>query len=376
MARRANRPPRPAVGGRGAAPQRTLRPLGTTGLATPPAPRRARRGAARGTGAPGPGAAHGDAHHRRAARARERPRRPGAHSARLRARRSLGAAGGGPRGRRARGTRDAATQPRRRPRAPIGARRRARAGAGLPGGRRAGWAPRATARPPPRRDGRGRRRRRGARPGGRARGAHPARLRDRARHRLPAAADGGAGAARGSAGRAPEPARDSGRLRRRQADLPGRRRRGLARLRVAGLRRRLGACVLLLPDLRAGDGLHRVPAGDGARAARADRGCPCRARGGTGPLRPRNQRRRRGDGGGLLHVRPIGPSSSQGDGSHPRRGRAARHAAGAAVAAAGRAAAPRWTRLVGSLDGRPPGAHHPLRHIEPEGSPPVLPERS
>ena len=64
---------------------------------------------------------------------------------------------------------------------------------------------------------------------------------DRARARLPAPARRAAGAADRRARRRHEPARHRRRLRRRAADLPERPRRRPARLRVAGLPRRLGA---------------------------------------------------------------------------------------------------------------------------------------
>ena len=78
-----------------------------------------------------------------------------------------------------------------------------------------------------------------------------------------------------------------GGVRGREADLPGRQPPGPARLRVAGLPRRLGAGVLLRDDLRDLDGLHGVPAelrqgalgplarparGDGRRASRTRAG--------------------------------------------------------------------------------------------------------
>ena len=91
-------------------------------------------------------------------------------------------------------------------------------------------------------------------------GADAARDRRRARARLPAAARRAAGAADRRRRRADEPARHRRRVRRRAAGLPGRPRRGPARLRVAGLPRRLGAGLLLRDDLRDLDGLHGVPA--------------------------------------------------------------------------------------------------------------------
>ena len=98
------------------------------------------------------------------------------------------------------------------------------------------------------------------RPGGRARLADAARDRSRPRARLRAAARRAPGAGPGRAGRRHEPAGHGRRLRGREARLPGRTRRGAARVRVPGLRRRLGAGLLLRDDLRDLDGLHRVPA--------------------------------------------------------------------------------------------------------------------
>ena len=60
--------------------------------------------------------------------------------------------------------------------------------------------------------------------------------------------------------RAHEPARHRRSFRGRPADLPGRPPLRPARLRVAGLPRRLGAGLLLRDDLRDLDGLHRLPA--------------------------------------------------------------------------------------------------------------------
>ena len=138
--------------------------------------------------------------------------------------------------------------------------------------------------------------------------------------RLPAAAGRLPGAADRRDRRARQPALDRRRLRRRQADLPGRPPRRPARLRIAGLPRRLGADLLLRDDLRDRDGLHRLPALLGARAlgsrpATRKRGDGRRPR----PLRPRDPRRRRGDGRGLLHLRPLRPAAAEGDGDDPRR---------------------------------------------------------
>ena len=104
-----------------------------------------------------------------------------------------------------------------------------------------------------------------------ARGEDAARDRGRARARLPAPARRPPGPVDRRPRRPHEPARDRGGLWRRAADLPGRPRRRAARLRVAGLSRRLGAGVLLRDDLCDLDGLHRLPALLGEGALRPDR---------------------------------------------------------------------------------------------------------
>ena len=120
-----------------------------------------------------------------------------------------------------------------------------------------------------------------------------ARHRRRPRPRLPAAAGRAAGADHRRGRRAHEPAGHRRGVRRRAADLPGRPPRRAARLRVAGLPRRLGARVLLRDDLRDLDGLHGVPAqlGQGALGPhpRPQRGDGRRRR----ALRPRDLRRGR-----------------------------------------------------------------------------------
>ena len=98
------------------------------------------------------------------------------------------------------------------------------------------------------------------RPRGGAVGQDAAGDRRRARPQLPAAGGRAAGAADRRARRRHEPAGDRGRLRRREVDLPGRRRALGARLRAAGLPGRVGTGVLLRDDLRDLDGLHGVPA--------------------------------------------------------------------------------------------------------------------
>ena len=91
-------------------------------------------------------------------------------------------------------------------------------------------------------------------------------------------------AARSRRRRRAQPARDRGGVRRRAAGLPGRRARGGAGLRVAGIRGRVGADLLLRPRVRAGDGLHRLPAGHGQGGATTAPVTP-RACGGRGPGR-------------------------------------------------------------------------------------------
>ncbi len=153
------------------------------------------------------------------------------------------------------------------------------------------------------------RRRRGGgepRPRDRPRRRHAARDRRRARARLPAAARRAAGADHRPRRRAHEPARDRRRLRCRPPRVPGGQPDGHPRLRVAGLPRRVGPGVLLRDDLRDLDGLHRVPAGLGQGAPRAQRR---RRQGGHDrrprTLRPRHPRGRRGDGRGVLHLRHL-----------------------------------------------------------------------
>ena len=120
-----------------------------------------------------------------------------------------------------------------------------------------------------------------------------------------------------------------------------------ARLRVAGLPRRLGAGVLLRDDLRDLDGLHRLPArlsqgaprALGRRPARGDDRRRC-------PLRPRHPRRGRGDGRGVLHLRALRPATAEGDGHHPRRRRRPRRVPRPPAARPRRPAAARPLGLV------------------------------
>ena len=79
-----------------------------------------------------------------------------------------------------------------------------------------------------------------SRPPGSAGGEDAARHRGGARARLPAAAVRASGAADRRGRRRRQPARDRGRLRSRQVDLPGRALRSPARLPAAGLPRRVG----------------------------------------------------------------------------------------------------------------------------------------
>ena len=165
-------------------------------------------------------------------------------------------------------------------------------------------------RAPPRRAARGRPRRRPRgrelRPRAGARREDAARDRRRAGPRVPAAAGRLPGAPDRGDGGAGQPAGDRRRLRRRDADLPGRPPLGPARLRVPGLPRRLGPGVLLRDDLRDRDGLHRLPALGRARAL----GALGRRQGGDdrrhGPLGPGDPGGGRGDGRRLLHLRPVG----------------------------------------------------------------------
>ena len=162
-------------------------------------------------------------------------------------------------------------------------------------------------------------------------------------------------------GGADQPARYRRRLRRGDADLPGRPPLRPARLRIAGLPRRLGADLLLRDDLRDRDGLHGLPALLGARALgrvrRRPRGDGRRPR----PLRPGDPRRRGGDGRRLLHLRPLRAAAAEGDGGDPRRRRAARRLPGAPHAATGLPAADRARRLVPARLARPAAARRPLR---------------
>ena len=57
--------------------------------------------------------------------------------------------------------------------------------------------------------------------------------------------------------------------------------------------------------------------------------------GGLAHSGPRDPRRRRGDGRGLLHLRPLRAAAAEGDGRDPRRRRPARRLPGPAAAAAG-----------------------------------------
>ncbi len=88
-------------------------------------------------------------------------------------------------------------------------------------------------------------------PAGDRRGPHP-------RLRVAALRPPGAGDRRGRCGH--QSARHRRRLRRRQVDLPGRCAPLAARLRAAGVSRRLGPGLLLRDDLRDLDGLHSLPA--------------------------------------------------------------------------------------------------------------------
>jgi putative drug exporter of the RND superfamily len=125
------------------------------------------------------------------------------------------------------------------------------------------------------------------------------------------------------------------------ARVPGRGARGVAGLRVAGLRERVGADLLLRPRVRAGDGLHGLPAGDDQGGAPAHGRRPPGRRRGSGQDGSRDQRSRRGHGRGVHDVRARWADPAQGDGLHPRGRSAARRHAGPPAAAAGRVATAR-----------------------------------
>ena len=135
--------------------------------------------------------------------------------------------------------------------------------------------------------------RRDPRPRARAHVAPSRRRRRGARARLPAARGAAAGADHRGGRRRDEPAGDRRGLRRRPAGVPGRSARPAPGLGVAGLRRRVGADLLLRADLRAGDGLHRVPARHGQGRPRPHGRRPPRARRRVGRHRARDQRGRR-----------------------------------------------------------------------------------
>ena len=160
-------------------------------------------------------------------------------------------------------------------------------------------------------------------------------------------------------------ARDRRRVRRRAAGVPGGSARAAPRLGVAGLRRRVGADLLLRARLRAGDGLHGVSPGHGQGGPRPHGRRAACARRGTGRHGARDQRRRCGDGRGLHDVRALGPDRAQGDGRHPRRRGAARRHADPAPAPAGRAAPARRARMVDAGLARPPGPECRLSHARP-----------
>ena len=75
----------------------------------------------------------------------------------------------------------------------------------------------------------------------------------------------------------------------------------------------------------------------------------------------RDPRRRRGDGGGVLHLRPLRPAAAEGDGDDPRDRRPPGRVPGPAAAAAGVPAARRPGRLVPAGVARPDPAGSPLR---------------
>ena len=111
--------------------------------------------------------------------------------------------------------------------------------------------------------------------------------------------------------------------------------------------------LLLRDDLRDLDGLHRLPAllGEGALGPlpRPARGRRRRAR----ALRPRDLRRRCGDGRRLLHLRALRAAAAEGDGRHPRYRRATRRDARPARADTDAAARLRPPRLGAPALARP-----------------------
>ena len=145
---------------------------------------------------------------------------------------------------------------RGQPRAALDDRRRARR---APGRRAGGW--------PGRREPRPRAGARLAAPAGGRRDHGP---------RIPAPGRAAAGAARRGGRRGAQPVRDRGGVRHRPARVPERSARGGAGLRVAGIRGRLGADLLLRARVRAGDGLHGLPAGDDQGGLRAHAATPAR----------------------------------------------------------------------------------------------------
>ncbi len=80
------------------------------------------------------------------------------------------------------------------------------------------------------------------------------------------------------------------------------------------------------------------------------------------PLRPGDLRRGRGDGRGVLHLRPLRPAPAEGDGHDPRRRRAPRRGPDPAAADAGAAAADGTLRLVPAALGAPGPTQ---RHLRP-----------
>ena len=240
-------------------------------MAAPLPVRRHRPGRSGRPGAAGPASRHGHAVDQGGPRGRSVPPGLRADPGRVRRGGAGHAPGGHPdgRGRRDRG---GARQGRRRRRGRARAARRRRAGADYGGSRHRSIEPRAG------RDGGAcprlhPRRRAGWGPGGRelrprtgAGREDPAGDRGGARAGLPAAAGGLPGAPDRRHGSPREPARDRRRVRRRHPDLPGRPPLRPARLRVAGLPRRLGTRLLLRDDLRDRDGLHGLPALLGAGA--------------------------------------------------------------------------------------------------------------
>ena len=211
-----------------------------------------------------------------------------------------------------------------------------------------------------------RRGRRGPRSGARPRRPASARLRPGGGCRLCAAGARGPRTARGRGGRSYEPARHGGGLRPGEADLPFQDGHGEtpARLLLPGLfdawapifffalifALAMDYSVFLLSSIRAeliAPAIHDPPSSRGSRARAGD------------------QRSRRGDGGRVLHLRPLRTARAEGNGRDPGRGGAARHATRSPAATPGRPAPARPGRMVDAAPAGPTPAGSCPRHDEP-----------